>query len=92
MSAKRTDSNQADIVAALRMAGCGVIDIHEIGHDIPDLIVAFRDGMDTVTLLMECKSPGGRSSQGQRNFREVWPGIVLEVWSAEDALRQIGKA
>ncbi len=35
----KVDTNQADIVAALRAAGASVADMHELGHGYPDLLV-----------------------------------------------------
>ena len=90
MTPRKVDANQAAIVAALRAAGCGVIDAHTLGDDIPDLIVSYWTG-GPITVLMEVKSAGGKLSDGQTKFQAAWPGLVYTVWSAEDALRQIGK-
>jgi len=45
--AKRTDKNQAMIIAALRAAGCSVQSLHAVGQGFPDLCV----GVPGLTLV-----------------------------------------
>lgn len=40
--AARTDRNQAEIVKALRAAGCSVQCLHAVGGGVPDLLVGLR--------------------------------------------------
>ena len=40
--AARADSNQAEIVDALRKVGASVQPIHTVGGGVPDLLVGFR--------------------------------------------------
>lgn len=84
--AKRVDANQAEIVAALRAAGCSVFCTHETAHGFPDLVVA----RDRRTILLEVKSPGGKMTPGQLAFFDDWRGEVYVVRSVDDALRAIG--
>lgn len=49
----RTDLNHAEIVAALRRAGCSVQSLAAVGNGVPDLLVA-RNGR---LWLMEVKNP-----------------------------------
>ena len=92
MTARRTDSNQVAIVAALRAAGASVCDLHEVGHGCPDLLVSFWDSGQAETLLMEVKAGKGVYTADEVEFIKHWPGVILTVRSPEDALRQIGKA
>ncbi len=85
MTAKRTDANQREVVAALRAVGAAVLDLHGVGRDCPDLLVA-RQGQ---TWLMEVKSAEGVLSEGQRKFMANWPGRVVVVRSVEEALRAV---
>ena len=41
--AAKVDSNQKDIVKALRQVGAKVQPIHMVGKGVPDLLVAYRD-------------------------------------------------
>jgi hypothetical protein len=58
--AAKVDANHADIVKALRAAGCGVLDLSKVGNGCPDLLVHAG-----VTVLMEIKDgskpPSARS-------------------------------
>ena len=92
MTARRTDGNQAEIVAALRAAGCKVQILSMVGKGCPDLLVCFFDQMDWITVLMEVKMPKETLTPDEIQFWSSWPGLKFIVRSAEDALRQIGKA
>jgi hypothetical protein len=81
-----TDANQAEIVKALRSIGAGVVDLHDVGHGVPDLLVAYHGE----TVLMEVKTPTGRLRKLQREFRAIWPGRVYLVRSIDEALEAIG--
>lgn len=80
--AARTDSNQAEIVKALRKAGRSVVSLHRVGQDVPDLLV----GYNGLNFLLEVKSEGGDLSSGQQEFADSWGGEVATVRSAEEAL------
>ncbi len=88
--AARTDSNQAEIVAALRAAGCSV---WIIGLPV-DLLV----GNNGKTLCVEVKRMTGKlvpkptkHTKLQREFMMSWTGgPVATVTDAESALRAVG--
>lgn len=84
--ARQTDATQAEIVSALRQAGCSVHDTHRVGGGFPDLVV-WAPVAGTLHLL-EVKTPGGRLSPIQREFALRWP--VDHVESAAQALRACG--
>jgi len=65
VTAKRSDANQPEIVAALRAAGRYVIDLHEVGKGVPDLLVICTDGR---LVLLEVKTPGGKLTKDEAIF------------------------
>lgn len=89
--AARADSNKAEIVRALRDAGCSVYDLRK-----PlDLLV----GLAGSTLLMEIKRPPGprggisdrKHTPAQLAFLQGWNGgPVATVDSAQAAVRAVG--
>lgn len=77
--AARVDANQADIVSALRAAGCKV---WIIGLPV-DLLV----GKAGVTVLVECKTAKGGYTPLQEAFLADWPGgPVATIRDVEGAL------
>ena len=90
--AARVDATQAEIVAALRAAGCSV---WIIGLPV-DLLVGVP-GSPGITLLMEVKTLTGkrdpkpaRYTSLQRDFMARWRGgTVVTVTDAEGALRAV---
>ena len=85
--AKRTDANQADIVAGLRKAGASVLDLSGVGGGAPDIIAGFR-GED---YKMEIKFEGGRLNKRQIKFHAEWKGKPINTcWTLDEALRVIG--
>lgn len=86
MTAKRTDANQAEIVAALRKAGCSVQPIHTVGRGCPDLLV----GHNGRCYVFEAKTAKGRLTDDELDWWEHWRGQYDVIHSAEDALRVMG--
>jgi hypothetical protein len=86
MTAKRTDANQADIIAALRQVGAKVVSLHEVGGGVPDLLVAFRGRNH----LIEIKTTDGKLNKRQENWRANWPAPVAIARTIGDALTAIG--
>lgn len=89
--AARVDSNQAEIVDALRKAGCSVALLHQLGSGVPDLLVGCKGKDGPINLLMEVKD-GNKSPWERRltadelEWHEGWRGQVQVVESAEHAL------
>ena len=79
---KRADTNQAAIVLELRKLGYSVRHLHTVGGGCPDIVV----GRDGVNYLFEIKTRGGKLTQDEAIFFEVWRGQVNVIYSAEDAL------
>lgn len=70
--AAKVDRNQAEIVAALRGAGCSVALLHTVGKGVPDLLV----GRDKQTFLIEIKD--GERPPSERRLTPV----QVEWWDA----------
>jgi Holliday junction resolvase len=86
--ASKVDSNQSEIVDALRAAGCSVLDLSGVGKGMPDICAA-KDG---INYLMEIKNPKtyGKLSKRQIEWHDTWRGQVAIVRSVDEALRVIG--
>jgi hypothetical protein len=74
----RRDLTHAEIRDELRALGASVVDLGDVGHDKPDLLVGFcrRD------FLVEAKSAKGKLSAGQSAFARDWrgqPPVVLRT-------------
>lgn len=83
----KTDRNQSAIVQALREAGCSVVSLHQLGHGIPDLLVATPSGE---TLLVEVKSAKGSLTPDQVHWISRWQGRVEVIRDPDDIARLLG--
>jgi hypothetical protein len=81
----RVDSNQAEIVAALKRAGCTVQPLTAIGSGCPDLLVS-RAG---VNHLLELKADSELAAM-QIAWINAWNAKVHVVRSIDEALRAVG--
>lgn len=90
-----SDANQPTIVAALKAAGCAVVDLSSIGKGCPDLLV----GRGGITFLVECKGdPKVTHRRGrleltddQVAFCAAWRGAPIHVvHSIDEALDAVG--
>lgn len=79
----RVDTNQPDIVDALRAVGATVQHLHMVGGGCPDLLVGFR----MQNYLLEVKTERGSMNQQQWDWATTWRGGGVHiVRSVEDAL------
>ena len=84
--ANKVDTNQVEIVAALRGAYCSVQHLHMVGDGCPDILVG-RMGKN---YLIEIKSEHGRLNDAQMGWHAEWRGEVFCVYTVEEALRVVG--
>ena len=86
--ARRTDTNQTEIVETLRKAGADVYILSMVGRGLPDLLVTYGGE----TILMEVKRDAkAKFTKDQLKFIANWKGGPLSrVDSPEAALRAIG--
>ena len=89
--AAKIDSNQTEVINALKAAGASVQSLAALGKGVPDLLVSING----VNLLMEVKD-GDKSKSRQKltedqvKWHGAWQGPVCVVDSPEAALRMIG--
>lgn len=83
--AKRTDANQAALMADLRRLGATVLDLHTLGKGAPDLLVAWGGS----NVLVEVKRPGESLNELQQQWHATWLGPVIIATSAEDVLTKL---
>ena len=89
--AAKVDANQEQIVSALRAAGATVQSLAAIGKGVPDLLVAFRDGMYLLEVKDGAKVPSKRVLTGdQVTWHAAWGCRVHVVHTPEQALAAIG--
>lgn len=90
MRACRTDSNQTEIVKALRKIGCTVTPTHMVGDGFPDLVVG-RNGVNHLLEIKDgAKVPSKRElTKDEKKFHIEWRGTVNIVYSVDDALRVV---
>ena len=87
MRARKIDSNQAQIVAALRALGIGVIPI----NSQVDLVVGHKNR----SYIFELKDPAKAHRESsikpsQKKLRDAWPGQYSIVSTLDEVLAVIG--
>lgn len=84
----RTDSNQIEIVATLRLLGCTVVSLAPIGHGCPDLAVAIQGK----TYLIEVKDGEKywKFTPDQKDFALHWDAQIIVLESIDDAHSFVG--
>jgi Holliday junction resolvase len=89
--AAKVDRNQAEVVAALRKAGCTVQLLHRVGQGCPDLLVA-RGGVNVLIEVKDGKKPPSerKLTADQVAWHRDWRGAVYIVNSQEEALAVMG--
>jgi len=96
--AARVDDNQAEIVAALRLAGCNVQSIAAVGRGCPDIIVGLKERVVLMEIKDGDKVPSARKlTQDEQAWHDLWAdqrrsGAVVVVESVADARRAMGLA
>lgn len=91
--AARVDTNQKDIVQALRKVGAEVQPLHTVGKGCVDLLVAFRGAWFVGEVKDGNKPPSDRKLtpdeiEWHKRFSRVAP---VHIWeSTEEALKAIG--
>ena len=79
---KSVDKNQKKIIENLRAMGMTVIDLHEVGHGCPDIVVGFYG----INFLFEIKSRTGRLTDNQVSLFAAWRGQVAIIRTTSDAV------
>ncbi len=87
---RRTDANQAEIMAALRKIGASVQPIHTVGRGCPDLLVGYR-GLNFVLEIKGGKNPPSKRklTTDEQLWHSGWRGQVAVVNTVGEAIRHI---
>lgn len=100
--AARVDSNQAEIVKALRLSGVSTLLLHRVGQGCPDILAGSTRpcpncgyGMNynwLIELKDGSKKPSAQKlTPDEQAFHESWRGQVATARTIEEALRLVGK-
>jgi hypothetical protein len=91
MRAAKVDDNQAEIVAALRKAGCSVQPLHRVGEGCPDLLVG-KFGTNWLIEVKDGKKPPSarKLTDPQVAWHRDWRGSVCVVSSVQEAFAAMG--
>lgn len=80
--AKRTDSNQGEVVTAFRQLGYSVAFTHTIGRGFPDICV----GKNGRTHLIEIKTRKGQLTPQEDEFHKSWKGSIAIIRGIDDVI------
>ena len=83
----RTDSNQSDIVKALRKAGATVQSLADVGGGCPDLLVGYFG----YCILFEVKDGTLVLSKPRPRVREGWAAAAQTIGAAVDDKQVLGE-
>lgn len=93
--AAKVDSNQAEIVDALRALGFHVMLTHTLGQGAPDIVVTgYSDHTDSVkALLVEIKSDKGKLTHDEATWHAAYPddGPLIVARDVGDVLAWFGR-
>jgi hypothetical protein len=89
--ARRVDANQAEIVKALRAAGCSVAVTSSLGKGFPDLVVGYFGRNFLLEVKDGSKPPSKRVlTSEEMGFVAAWRGQYDVVEDVNQALRAVG--
>jgi Holliday junction resolvase len=81
------DSNQPDIVKALRQAGASVTSLASVGNGCPDLLVGIRKVTTVIEVKDGAKPPSKKTlTEAEVKWHDGWRGSKHIVESVEQAL------
>ena len=87
----RTDTNQTEIVKALRAVGASVAVTSSLGKGFPDLVVGWQ-GRNYLLEVKDGTLPPSRTrlTPDEQKWHDSWRGHVVTIYSADDALEVLG--
>lgn len=84
---RKIDTNQPDIVEALRLMGCTVAVTSRLGDGFPDLVVRKGSAVRLVEVKDGSKPPSARRLTGpEEQFRAEWAPVYEVVESVDQAV------
>ncbi len=89
--AARIDTNQNEIVQALRAVGASVAITSMVGHGFPDIVVGYRQRNYLIEIKDGSKPPSKRRlTSDEQEFFDLWRGSVFVANNSDEALEIIG--
>lgn len=89
--AARIDTNQPEIVQALRDVGASVAITSMVGAGFPDIVVGYRDHNYLIEIKDGSKPPSRRKlTKDEQAFFDTWRGTVYIAKDVDEALEIIG--
>jgi Holliday junction resolvase len=90
--AKRTDSNQREIVDIFRAIGATVQILSMVGKGCPDIIVGYQ-GVNYLIEIKDGKKPpsGQKLTEHEEKFFNTWKGQVCLINSSDQAIALLEK-
>lgn len=88
MRACRVDSNQKDIVTALRNEGYSVQHLHSVGAGCPDILVGYAG----INVLIEIKEGDGKLTPAQVVWHSTWQGQIAVAKDKQEAIEVVKNA
>jgi len=77
-TAAKVDTNQGDIVRALRKAGCNVLSLAAVGNGCPDLLACRAEQLHLLEIKDGDKSASRRKlTPHQIQFHAAWPVHIV---------------
>lgn len=90
MRAAKVDANHAEIVQALRQAGCAVQSLASVGKGVPDVLWSRAGRIGLIEIKDGRKPPSARGlTPEQEKWHAGWKGPIAIVETVEQALEAI---
>lgn len=86
----RVDSNQKEIVEALKKIGCSVVSLAPMGRGVPDLLVGYK-GHNYLLEIKDGTLPPSKQklTEDEQKFFDSWLGQRAIVRTSEEAIKVI---
>lgn len=81
----RTDTNDAEIVAALKKLGAEIVDLSQVGRGIPDKLVWYKQRFHLVEIKYKGRF-GWKRTEAQKKFLKQYSMPVVTIDSIDSAI------
>jgi hypothetical protein len=86
--ARKTDSNQAELVKQMRKIGISVFITSGVGDGFPDVVAGLRGNNYLFEIKDPNKCPSARKlTPDEQDFFNTWKGSVHKVETIEDVIK-----
>jgi hypothetical protein len=88
---KRTDSNHAEIIKALRkIPNLSVFSTHEVGKGFPDIVIGYKGINYLIEIKDGNKPPSARKlTPDEVKFHQEWSGKISTIKNLDELLQII---